>query len=220
MAAEVPPGTSTDIAAFLAAGCIHDGGGGLLCSPGCIEAAGMGSACSAKASAIGCDEPLRVDHLLDGLTPRASIAPCYGADTGVVASSGCLFSRSKLRRFVIASGGRLEIVRDEAAFVKRFAPVESAEEALAFALALTEAHAFFDGKLPRDAVPYPGELPTTSVDAVASGWVVHLFEYEYCGCGPHDEVVVDVLVTREGKVKMGGRRPVWRYPKEDGSCYD
>jgi hypothetical protein len=219
MAAEVPPATNRDIAAFVAAGCIHDGGEGLLCSPGCIEAAGVGLACSAKASALGCDEPLRVDHSLDGLTPRASIAPCYGAADGI-GGFGCLLGPHVYRRFVIASGGRLELVRNETEFAKRFAPVESAEEALAFALALTEARAFFDGKLPRDAVPYPGELPTTSVDAVASGWVVHLFEYEGCGCGPHDEVVVDFLVTREGKVKWVGNRPVWRYPKEDNTCND
>jgi hypothetical protein len=104
--------------------------------------------------------------------------------------------------------------------VKHFAPVESAEEALAFAHVLTEASAFYGGKLPPDAVPYPGELPITSVDKVASGWVVRLFQNEDCGCGPHNELAVDFLVTREGGVKRLGSRPVWRNPKEDGACYD
>jgi hypothetical protein len=149
--------------------------------------------------------PRGLDHLLDALTSRASIAPCYGDNIGVV-GFGCLLGPHTYRRFVIASGGRLEIVRNETAFVKRFAPVEPAEEALAFAVALTEARAFFDGKLPRDAVPHSSELPTTSVDEVASGWVVHLFEYEGCGCGPHDELVVDFLVTRERKGE-DGREP-------------
>jgi hypothetical protein len=145
---------------------------------------------------------------------------CSGADTGVVEFSGCLFAPPTLRRFVIASGGRLEVVRNESAFVKRFAPVESAQEALSFAVALTDAYALFDGKLPRGVVPYPGELPTTSVDEVALGWVVHLFRYLACGCGPHDEIVVDFLVTRKGEVKELGSRPVWRDSKEDNLCAD
>jgi hypothetical protein len=195
-----------DIAPFLAAGCIQAGGEGLLC-PGLDDAG----------PALGCEQPLDVNDLLAGLTPRVAIAECKGDFFGVV-EVGCM--RRWYRRYVVASEGRLETVRTPSAFVKRFAPVDSPEEALAFALALTNTEAFFTIAIPNDAVLYPGHFEPTSVEKVDAGYLVHLFHYVACGCGPHDELAVDFLVTRAGDAKEVASRPVWGFPKQNGRCAD
>jgi len=91
-----------------------------------------------------------------------------------------------------------------------FAPVESADEALSYALAVADDnyYAAFGLKIHNDGsakVPYPtpqylvARIEDTHVEETTEGYLVHLFRSPACLCG-YETYAVGVLVTREGQV--------------------
>jgi hypothetical protein len=123
-------------------------------------------------------------------------------------------------RYVVAEGKKLELIDTKEAFVKRFAPVETPAEALAFAVAMTDGKALFKIELPKDAEVFLKTIDPTSVTPVADGYKVRLYRYQFCGCGPHNHLAVDYLVTRAGEVRELSSKPAWLDPKSKKLCVD
>jgi hypothetical protein len=112
-----------------------------------------GTPSTAKGDGITCGDYSAPEELLGGLTPKASITGCdivgRGLEIKGIYRTGCRMST--WHRYVVADGKKLDLIETKDAFVKRFAPVETPAEALAFAVALTDAKALFKIELPKDA---------------------------------------------------------------------
>jgi hypothetical protein len=63
-------------------------------------------------------------------------------------------------------------------------------------------------------------IEDTRVDVVEGGYLVHVFDYAFFGCGPHYYYAVDVKVTTESKVDEVSRAKIYRNPADDGVCVD
>jgi len=193
---------------LLQAGCVN-GREGLECTQGDVKP-------------FACMPRSRVEDLLGALMPAAAIAECntVARDPGSegIVHLGCMLP--VVRRYVVASGGKVELLKSQKEFVARFAPVETPEEALAFALALTRAEARREVVIPRDAEVYVQHVEPTYVETSRRGFKVHLFEFQLCGCGPHDHLAVDYLVTRDGQVKQLSSQPIYADPKMKHVCVD
>ena len=86
-----------------------------------------------------------------------------------------------------------------------FAPIESSNEALSYALAATDLVAHYatrDDPFLHHADYFVEKLEDTHVEETAQGFVVHLFTapIPLCGCGVHTVYAVDILVTKDGRV--------------------
>ena len=181
-----------------------------------------GTPSTAKGEGITCGDYSRPEDLLGGLAPKVAITGCDTLGRGLeikgVYRSGCRLAT--WHRYVVAEGKKLDLIDTKEAFVKRFAPVESPAEALAFAVALTDSKALFKIELPKDAVVFLKQIDPTSVTPVAEGFKVRLYAYQFCGCGPHNHLAVDYLVTRAGEIRELDSQPAWNDPKTAKLCID
>ena len=171
---------------------------------------------------ITCGEFSQPEDLLGGLSPKAAITACdirgRDGETMGIYRTGCRIT--SWHRYVVAEGKKLELIDTKEAFVKRFAPVETPAEALAFAVAMTDGKALFKIELPKDAEVFLKTIDPTSVTPVADGFKVRLYRYQLCGCGPHNHLAVDYLVTRAGEVRELASTPAWLDPKTKKLCMD
>jgi hypothetical protein len=181
-----------------------------------------GTPSTPKGDGITCGEYSRADDLLGALSPKSAITGCdtlgRGLEVKGIYRSGCRLAT--WHRYVVADGKKLDLIDTKDAFVKRFAPVETPAEALAFAVALTDSKALLKIDLPKDAVLFLKTIDPTSVTPVADGFKVRLYGYQFCGCGPHNHTAVDYLVTRAGEVRELDNQPAWKDPKTDKLCID
>ncbi|MEP7125065.1 MAG: hypothetical protein ABJE95_29315 [Byssovorax sp.] len=181
-----------------------------------------GTAGTPKGDGLTCGEYSQPNDLLGALTPKAPITSCdtlgKGLEVKGIYRSGCRLST--WHRYVVADGKKLVLLDTKDAFVKRFAPVETAAEALAFAVALTDSKALFKIELPKDAQVFLKSVDPTSVTPVADGFKVRLYGYQFCGCGPHNHLAVDYLVTRAGEIRELESAPAWNDPKTAKLCVD
>jgi hypothetical protein len=191
-----------DVRPFLDAGCVRSDDG-LDCSA------------APAIQQLGCyGDFLRIDASLGGLEPRVAIAECSAvvrdesaATTGIV-RLGCRLPL--YRRYVIASRGGFALVASEAEFRDRFAPVTSPAEALAFATALTTAVPKWTIELGENEEFLADRIETTHVERFRSGFEVHLFDTERCGCSQHPTSAVDLRVSRNGRVRTAGEEQVYQ----------
>lgn len=181
-----------------------------------------GTSSNARAEGITCGESSQANDLLGGLSPKAAITGCdllaRGGEGQGLYRSGCRFST--WHRYVVAEDNRLLLLDTKEAFVRRFAPVETPAEALAFAVAMTDDKALFTIELPKDAEVFLKTIEPTSVEPVADGFRVRLYGYQFCGCGPHNHLAIDYLITRAGEVRELASTPAWRDPKLEKICID
>jgi hypothetical protein len=183
-----------------------------------------------------CQRLREPSDLLGGLTPQAAIMICeVGPDLarsdvgpyeqaeqireeGILYSSGCMFP--SFVRYVVARDGEFTLVKDRVDFQAAFAPVESANEALSFALAVTGHTAGYEHQVSRDLRYHTETLEDTHVEEAEGGYVVNLRSYALCGCGPHTTSEVVLLVTPDGEVSQQEVTPLYADPEEDDLCVD
>ena len=103
---------------------------------------------------------------------------------------------------------------------KLFAPIETPEEALSYAIATTGLSAVYDTDLPRSYRFLVDKIEDTHVAQTSTGYEVFLYDDYLCGCGPHTVSLVKVQVTTEGKVSLMEPVPVFQDPKNDDLCID
>jgi len=125
-----------------------------------------------------------------------------------------------LVRYVIFVDGNFQIIKNADEFRAVFAPVDSPDEALSFSIALADVFTFYDLKF---NLKYRYEVRTledTYVETTGEGYIVHAFDYQFFGCGPHYYYAVTLSVTSDGRVTELNRTPVFRDPATDGLCQD
>jgi hypothetical protein len=182
--------------------------------------------------ALGCDKLKAAPDLMGGLNPTYPIAMCLYvplyrpqvADPFNTPESEYFFNiggpMPELVHYVIFKDGNFQLIKNPDEFRAVFAPVDSADEAMSFTLALKNVYAQYDQKFNIKYRYTVETLEDTHVDKTNDGYIVHAFDYQFFGCGPHYYYAVDVIVTPDGKVQENSRTKIYRDPKFDGLCQD
>jgi hypothetical protein len=201
------PALSVDLQVLRDAGCAIDWGryGGAWVCPD-----------NAAIKALGCDT-LAPDNLFAGFTPFYPIMRCRTFQSPPPDSEHFRCVDGGYHSYLLFKDGQYRLIANQSELQALFAPVESADEALAFALVATDLAAKY-GLEGVGGQYYAETIEGTHVDEAPEGYVIHLFANTepLCGCGPHITSAVDVLVTREGRVEVISTQPAYGY----GACID
>lgn len=124
---------------------------------------------------------------------------------------------TRYRTYVIYQDGVYRLIIKKSEFKEIFAPVESAEEALGYAMAMTALQARFDID-PGDPVEFlVPVIPETHVETTPDGFLVYLFDSDReMGCDTHSFYGVKVLVKPDGEVAEVVRQEIYR----GYACFD
>jgi hypothetical protein len=144
-----------------------------------------------------CREIARPGAALGALTPGYPLATCLTQERGLY-SSGCMMPL--YTRYVTYRGNQFELLASLDDFKALFAPIDSAPEALSYALAATGLDAVYDIRVPPGHRALVETLEDTHVVEVKDGYQINLYESGHCGCGPNALRVTNVLVTTAGDV--------------------
>ncbi len=201
------PALSADLQVLRNAGCVIDYGryGGAWVCPD-----------NTAIQALGCDT-LAPDNLLAGFTPLYPIMRCNSFKSEPPDSQHFRCVENSYRSYLLFKDGQYHLIANQSELQTLFAPVESANEALSFALVATDLAAKY-GLEGIGGQYYAETIEGTYVVETPEGYVVHLFTNPepLCGCGPHITSAVDVLVTGDGRVEVINTQPAYGY----GACID
>jgi hypothetical protein len=206
--AALPSGTSIDSNAFIEAGCFAEDYGLNCSSLGLVER-------------FGCVLISNASSALENLSPRLPVVEClflsvdYYSEEGIV-REGCMMPM--FRRYIALQDEEFELITSKEDFLSVFAPVETKEEALGFAVALTSSLPRYDTSVPEGYFPVKSSIRPTYVEESEGGFKVHLFDSEICGCGSHPYYAVEYLVTKKGNVTELSREKV--YDSNYSICVD
>jgi hypothetical protein len=161
---------------------------------------------------FGCMRISNVSGALDNLSPKLPMVEClflgkeYNSQEGIV-REGCMMPL--FRRYIAEQDGEFKLIRSKEEFRTIFAPVETKEEALAFAVALTGSLPRDDTSVPDGYFPVKPSIEATYAKVSEEGFKVHLFDSEICGCGSHPYYAIEYLVTVDGNVTELSREKVY-----------
>jgi len=181
---------------------------------------------------LGCDRLAPVSDMMGGLDPAYPMAVCEympmerpdDVDHYDIPESEYIFRTGGLMptlvRYVIAVDGEFRLIKNVDEFIETFAPVESQEEALSFAIAILNVSARYGLTYEQKYEYEVSSLEDTYVETVPDGYIVHAFDYQIFGCGPHYYYAIPVKVTFDGQVEPLEWTEIYRNPEEDGLCRD
>jgi hypothetical protein len=213
------PGLTLDFSSFDDVGCPPDGSGLRYCEE------------DSPLSALGCDRIQEPSDLLGGLEPALPIAECLfepfrhpDQPESIDAEGEYIFRTGGLMpvyvRYVIIREGQFQLIKSEEQFREVFAPVETENEALSYALALRNISAYYDIEPNPEYEYFVDELEDTHVERSSEGFLVHLYQYQFFGCGPHYTYAIDLQVKDDGEIEEIHREAVYKDPSEDTLCVD
>jgi len=176
---------------------------------------------------MGCDSITTASDYFSLLKPQVPIVNCnYSpflkdpADENAegVYQQGC--RSPMLVRYVVAQEGNYQLIQNISELQVIFAPIENDQEALAYAIAATGFQPMYDFDSTKNLRFLVNELPETKVDAAADGFDVLLYDYQFCGCGPHTHFISKVKVFFDGSIQLSDPIPAFEDPEQDGLCVD
>ena len=162
--------------------------------------------------------------LLGGLTPAYPLAVgstvLYRDEEEIPAVFINRCMRSQYIRYLVRVENETILVDSVESLAHLYAPIDSSEEALSYAIATTGYSALFD----IDAIKKPrfhtNPVEETFVQEIEDGYVVHLFNTYLCGCGPHITQSVDVTVYKDGVIQLAEPEDAFSDPQYDDLCVD
>jgi len=172
----------------------------------------LSAASCAELIALGCDV-IWPTYQFGGLKPAQAVMSCIHEDVKPANkeyfTQGMCLDRS-YHSYVIFQNGKYQLAK-EAEFRSVFAPIESADEALSYALAVTEFFPDYDVEISPYNVYLVETIEETHVEEMPAGYLVHLFDSDHrCGCALHPIYAVDVLVTRDGQIQQANRQEIYQ----------
>lgn len=205
-----PPNLSVNIDPFLQKGCkINENQ--LNCSKIGLE------------SEYNCKYLTKPSKYLGGLKPKVSFVECltvvenFSSDSGIL-HKGCMLPL--FNKYIVMKDGETTVIKSKEEFIDFFAPVETKNEALGFATALTDSGPKYNLSLPESYEIFSENLRPTFVKEREEGFKVHLYDYQFCGCGPHPYYSVNYSVSKGGEVKKLSSKKAFKNPSMDGMCVD
>jgi hypothetical protein len=211
------PELETDFSPFEQAGCQKDEYGWIRCPD------------DSPISEMGCGSLQKASDLLGGLRPGDPIAVCvvrppddmdyqtFDQQESVYRIGG-LFPT--LYRYVIWRDEEFQLLENKQAVRQAFAPIEGQDEALSYAIALTNLEAYYDLQAERGMRYFTNRLEDTHVLNNSAGYEINLFHYQFLGCGPHPTSQVIVQVSRDGDILLGDAQKLFEDPEQDDLCVD
>jgi hypothetical protein len=149
--------------------------------------------------------------LLGGLSPNYPIVLCtleIDREFAFVElpPNECLYADGFMttfcNRYVVYKGDKFQLVKSMDKFRALFSPVDTPNEALAFALANGKYMAQYDQTKRSDVIYWVLKLEDTYVDSTEDGYIVHVFFTNPYGCAMFSTDVVDVKVTHDGNLEV------------------
>ncbi len=215
------PDLSVEVGAFDDAGCPPNDYGALMCPEG------------SSLAEMGCDRIAEAYDILGGLEPAYPMAFCFFEsymhmdddeslfryeDEGYVYNYGG-FSPTYIR-YLIVVDDEFQLIKTRDELQSTFAPIESENEALSYALVWDDLSAYYDLEYEPHLRYLVDVVEDTFVTEVDGGYQVHLYYYQFYGCGPHTTYAVDLLVTFDGQIEEDNVEGVFEDPEEDDLCVD
>jgi hypothetical protein len=176
---------------------------------------------------MGCSAIYRPSEYYSLLTPSVPLVECNylplyqespDQNPEGLYNSGC--SMPSLMRLIAYQDGNYILVKNIADLQALFTPVESAEEALGYAVAATGAQPLFGFEAPKEYRYEVDTLDETFVKTIDGGYEVLLYDYQLCGCGPHSTYLTKIQVFTNGDINQLEYLPVFANPEDDGLCVD
>lgn len=170
--------------------------------------------------ALGCDDINGPRFFLGGLQPPYAVMECInesGEPPNPTYFKQPAGLDTRVRSYVVFQDGKHRLMIKRSEFKEIFAPVESPEEALSYAMAMTSLQARFDID-PSDEVDFlVNVIEETHAEETPGGYLVTLFDWSHeMGCDDHPFFAVKVLVTPEGEVREVERQEIYR----SYACFD
>jgi hypothetical protein len=199
---------------FQDAGCKADPQGLLRCPPNV-----------APFNRLGCYDISQASPLLGGLKTGIAVMLCtlepqpgtQVPQDSYLYAQGCL--APTFIRLAVGQNGQFQVIKNQSELKKTFAPIDTPEKALSYALAATGFQALYGLKDENLRYLAP-QIEDTFVKQTAEGYDLQLFSFGTCGCGPHAMSIRPVHVSKAGDVVSDDARPVWEDPAQDGLCVD
>lgn len=177
------------------------------------------------AGQLGCDRVETVPSSLGGLDPSHPLAYCINfVSPGSSTAGEGIFRRGCMLpqwyTYIIYTDRDYRHIRTSDEFKSLFAPVSTADEALSYAIAMTDLHPVNHWQADPKIKYQVRVLEDTHVTSTKDGFDVLLFYQIVCGCGPHTEYQAIVHITSSGDVTVGTPIPLYDDPSMEGLCVD
>jgi hypothetical protein len=178
-----------------------------------------------------CDWRIQISDMYGGLEPSYPIAVCqkeWPSGAQCLRESGGIIHICE--QVIVYLDGTFQLIRTREELRDLFAPIESADEALSYALLATGYSVKYAPGDYRLAVPgscdpghrwyryYVDTLEDTHVVEVESGYQVHLFDSQEFGCAPHPVWSVIVQVNHDGVVTEQSKKKLFEESSGGPGC--
>jgi hypothetical protein len=217
------PALAVDHGPFASAGCPVDDTGWPRCLP------------DSPLAVLGCDAMRPAPDLLGGLDPPYPIAVCEvyphwhqedptRSEEALQATGSFVLRRGGLWpiyvRYVVYRDDTFGAVQNVAALRELYAPIESSEEALSYALAVSGLEAHY-GLARQPGYAYEAlTIEDSHVAAVGDGYRLLLYDTQVFGCGPHWTYAVELHLRSDGELSELSRERAFRDRSTDDMCID
>lgn len=162
--------------------------------------------------------------LLGGLSPAYPLAVgstvLYSDEEEIPAVYVNRCMRYQYIRYLVRVDEETRLVDSVEGIAALYAPIESPEEALSYAIAASGYTALNNIELIKRPTLYTNPVEETHVREIDGGYLVHLFDTYLCGCGPHITRSVDVTVFKDGTITFTEPQDAFSDPEYDGLCID
>ena len=169
--------------------------------------------------ALGCDTISSPPFYVGGFQPAYPVMACLHEGTD---NPNPEYFRQpagldrRYRAIAIFQDGAYKLIKKED-FKDIFSPIESADEAISYAMAVTSLGARFDIDPDANVTYLVDTIEETHAEETSGGYLVYLFTSDgEMGCSMHTFYDVKVLVTREGDIQEMERREIYK----SDSCFD
>ena len=172
-------------------------------------------------SDFGCSVMMAPDPMLGALNPNSPLGLCkyYGENpVGGVYRGGC--ARPEYVHYVLYQDGAYSMLSTPEEFRSFFAPIETENEALSYAMAMTGYSASFGQQKLADAKYEVKTIEDTHVVKKMDGYEINLFHFQFCGCGPHTMTEIRLLITPDGQINELGKQVMYEDLKMKDMCVD
>lgn len=170
--------------------------------------------------ALGCDEISGPRFYLGGLQPPYVVMECIhenGEPPNREYFKQLPGLDTRYRSYVLYQDGTYRLLIKKSEFKRVFAPVESTDEAISYAIAMTSLGARFDIDPDANIDYLVDVIEETHAEETPDGYLVYLFDWSHkMGCDTHPFYAVKVLVTPEGDVHEIERQEIYR----SYACFD
>lgn len=176
---------------------------------------------------LGCQMIRPPGNFLGGLKPEYPIYICLTqarspeekpSESEFIYAEGCLLKH--YLNYIIWSDDQFQLIKSQSDFKNAFAPIDSEVEALSYALGVTGYAAQFGLEANKSFRYYVDHIEDTHVTPTQGGYLVYLFDYRLCGCGPHPTYSIEILVRTNGDWQETNRTKIYEDPQEDSLCVD